>query len=203
MKSRILFSWLSLVVACGCARPPAVTPPPPAVRTVAVFPPNNRTGDLLLIAGASFYVKYVARTDRITVPDVLAAEARRQLARRGFTVVPPDLVDAMISGHAPASAQDAAAVAARNKLEAAVLYIEVRRWEVDVPVHPAFVIASVAVTLIDPTDGSVLWTMDHPSRPVATPGVINLGDAYAIAARTLIQQMLAALGSERPTPADE
>ncbi|MFI5393983.1 MAG: hypothetical protein ACHQ9S_00495 [Candidatus Binatia bacterium] len=203
MKGRILLSWLSLLVVCGCARPPALTLLPPAVRTVAVFPPNNRTGDSLLIAGASFYEKYVARTDRITVPDVLASEARRQLARRGFTVVSPELVDAMTGDHAPTSAQDAAAVAARNQLDAAVLYIEVRRWEVDVPVHPTFVIASVEVALVDPMNGNVLWRMDHPSRPVATPGVVNLGDAYAIAARTLIQQMLAALGSERPTPADE
>jgi hypothetical protein len=197
MKSRIFFSWLSLVVACGCARPPAVTLPPAAVRTVAVFPPNNRTGDLLLIAGASFYEKYVVPTDRVTVPDVLASEARRQLARRGFTVVPPALVSAATGDHAPASAQDAAAVAARNKLDAAVLYIEIRRWEVDVPVHPAFVIASVAVTLID-SDGRVLWTLDHPSRPVATPGVINLGDAYTIAAQRLMQEMLGTLGPERP-----
>jgi hypothetical protein len=166
---------------------------------VAVFPPNNRTGDLLLIAGASFYEKYVARTDRVTVPDVLASEARRQLARRGFTVVPPALLDAMTGDHAPAAAQDAAAGAARNKLDAAVLYIEIRRWEVDVPVHPTFVIASVAVTLIDP-DGRVLWTLDHPSRPVATPGVVNLGDAYTIAAQRLMEEMLSALRPERPAP---
>jgi len=199
MKGRMLFSWLSLVAAYGCARPPAVPPPPTAVRTVAVFPPNNRTGDLLLIAGASFYEKYVARTDRVTVPDVLASEARRQLARRGFTVVPPALLDAMTGDHAPAAAQDAAAGAARNKLDAAVLYIEIRRWEVDVPVHPTFVIASVAVTLIDP-DGRVLWTLDHPSRPVATPGVVNLGDAYTIAAQRLMEEMLSALRPERPAP---
>lgn len=193
MRGCIMLGWLSLVVACGCARPPAVAPPPTAVRAVAVFPPNNRTGDLLLIAGASFYEKYVAPTDRITVPDVLASEARIQLARRGFTVISPELVDGMTNGRAPASAQDAAAMAAHNKLDAAVLYIEVRRWEVDVPVHPTFVIASVAVTLIDP-DGRLLWTGDHPSRPVATPGVINLGDAYTIAARAVMKGMLSALG---------
>jgi hypothetical protein len=197
MKCRMMLGWLSLLVACGCARPPAVAPPPTAVRTVAVFPPNNRTGDLLLIAGASFYEKYVARTDRITVADVLASEARLQLARRGFTVISPELTDGMTNGRAPASAQDAAATAAHNKLDAAVLYIEVRRWEVDVPVHPTFVIASVAVTLIDP-DGRVLWTGDHPSRPVATPGVVDLGDAYIIAARALMKEMFSALGPPAP-----
>jgi hypothetical protein len=197
MKGRVTLGWLSLIVVCGCARPPAVVPPPTGVRAVAVFPPNNRTGDLLLIAGASFYEKYVARTDRITVPDVLASEARRQLARRGFSVVPPELVDAIASGHAPASAQDAAAVAARNKLDATVLYTEIRRWEVDAPIHPTFVIASVAVTLIRP-DGHVLWTLDHPSRPVATPGVISLADAYTIAAQRVVEEMLSPLGPEQP-----
>ena len=199
MSGRLMLGWLSLVVACGCAQPPTVALPPAGVRAVAVFPPNNRTGDLLLIAGASFYEKYVAPTDRVTVPDVLGSEARLQLARRGFAVISPEVVDGMINSRAPASAQDAAAVAAHNKLDAAVLYIEVRRWEVDVPVHPTFVIASVALTLIDP-DGRVLWTLDHPSRPVATPGVINLGDAYTIAAQRLMEEMLSAFGPEHAAP---
>jgi hypothetical protein len=198
MKGRMLVRWLPLLVVCGCARPPAVTLLPSTVRTVAVFPPNNRTGDPLLIAGASFYEKYVARTDRITVPDALASEARRQLERRGFTVASPEQVDAMTGNHPPTSAPDAAAVAARNQLDAAVLYIEIRRWEVDVPTHPTFVIASVEVTLIDPANGHVLWAMDHPSRPVATPGVVNLGDAYTIAARKVMEEMLATLGPEQP-----
>lgn len=192
-----LLGWVAFLVVAGCVQPPAVLPPP--VRAVAVFPPNNQTGDPLLIAGASFYEKYVVRTDRITVPDVLAAEARLQLTRRGCAVMAPELVDAITSGHPPASPADAAAMASRNHLDAAILYIEVRRWEVDVPVHPPFVIASVAVTLVDPTDAHVVWTVDHPSRPVATPGVINLGDAYVMAARRLMQDMLAGLGPPRST----
>ncbi len=198
MTGRVLLGWCVSLLVCSCAAPRAVAPPPPAVRSVAVFPPNNRTGDLLLIAGASFYEKYVARSDRMTVPDVLASEARRQLSRRGITVVSPEIVNSITGDRAPASAEEAAAVAARNELEAAVLYIEVRRWEVDVPVHPAFVIASVEVTLIDATDGRVLWTMDHPSRPVPTPGVVNLGDAYEVAAQKLMEEMLSAFGPERP-----
>ena len=46
--------------------------------------------------------------------------------------------------------------------------------------------------LIDPKDGHVLWTMDHPSRPVSTPGVVNLGDTYTIAAQEVMEGMLTA-----------
>ena len=194
-----LWSFLALLTF-SCARPPAPVPPPsPAsVGAVAVLPPNNRTGDPLLIAGASFYEKYVARTDRITVPDVLAAEARFQLARRGFTVIARQTVEAATGDRAPADAQEAAAVATRNKIDATVLYIELRRWEADVPFRPQFVIASLEVFLIEPSTGRVLWKVDHPSRPVPTKGVVNLGDAYDIAARTVMEEMLAGLGPERP-----
>src|SRR5205809_471929 len=96
MNRRPALCSLFALMALSCARPPAPTPAPsPAsVRAVAVLPPNNRTGDPLLVAGASFFEKYVARTDRITVPDVLAAEARFQLARRGFTLIAPETVEA-------------------------------------------------------------------------------------------------------------
>jgi len=189
-----------VLALCGaaCARTPARAPVLVSNRAVAVLPPNNRTGDPLLIAGASFYEKYVARSDRITVPDVLAAEARLQLVRRGFTVTSVETVEAATGEHAPADAQEAAAIATHNKIDASVLYIDLRRWEADVPFHPQFVIASLKIALIDPTTGRILWSADHPSRPVPTQGVVNLGDAYAIAARTVMQEMLANLGAERP-----
>jgi hypothetical protein len=184
-----------LFAALSCARPPA-PPPPLSSRTVAVLPPNNQTGDTLLVAGASILEKYALNTDRITVPDVLASEARLQLLRYGFDVLAPDAVDAATSGRIPTDAREAAAIAAGANLEGSVLYIDLRRWEVDVPFHPSSVIASLQLTLLDPASGRILWTADHPSRPVPTVGVVNLGDAYAIAARKVMEELLAPLGAE-------
>jgi hypothetical protein len=193
VQSRLV-ALLALCVA-SCVQPPVPAPQP--VRAIAVFPPNNQTGDPLLIAGASFLEKYILSTQPYTVSDALAEEARAQLAKGGFEIIAAPVVDAATAHEVPLSADAAAGVAARNQLDGAVLYIEIRRWEPDVPFHPNFIIAWVTITLIDP-NGTVLWTADHRSRPVPTPGVVNLGDAYADAAHRLISEMLAPLTPERP-----
>src|SRR5438093_13403743 len=85
----------------SCALPPNAPPLPATARTIAVLPPNNRTGDPLLIESASFFLLYAAGPGRVTVPDVLAAEARAQLARRGITVMAPEAVTAAIGNQTP------------------------------------------------------------------------------------------------------
>ncbi|HUI26502.1 MAG TPA: hypothetical protein VL403_10500 [Candidatus Kryptonia bacterium] len=196
MRPVARFALASLSLLLGCARPPATSMQLPP-RPIAVFPPNNRTGDDLLVAGASFLEKYALKSDRVTVPDVLASEARLQLARRGYTVVPPETVDAAVGEHPPKNSDDAAAIAARRQIDGNVLYIEVRRWEPDVPFKPTFVIVSVELALIDPSTGKVVWHIDHPSRPVPTNGVISVGDAYTVAARKLMEELLTSLGPEQ------
>ena len=168
----------------------------PATR-IAVFPPNNRTGDLLLVSSASALERCVLRTDRVILPDVLASEARLQLEQYGFTVVSPDLVDAATRDLQPGSPRETADLAARAGIQAAALYIDVRRWDPDAPTHPAYVIAAVEATLLEPGTGRVLWTETYGARPVATPGVVVLGDAYVTAARKVMEDLL---GSLRPAP---
>jgi hypothetical protein len=188
-----------IVLLAACARP-ASAPPPALVHTVAVLPPANRTGDPLLVAGASFLERYALRTERVTVPDVLAAEARGQLARRGFTVVPAADVDAATEGRAPASAEGAAEIASRARLPGLALYLDVRRWEPDAPTHPAFVIVAMGAALVDPATGGVAWSAERRASPVATPGEVTLGEAYVTAARKVTEELLAPLGPERPPP---
>ena len=188
-------STLSAVLALSsvaCTQLPAVTPVPLTGRILTIFPANNRTGDPLLIAGASFSEKYVLPTERFTVADVLVAEARTQLVARGVTILPAPL-DPVRGVRTPSSAQDAATLAAGQRLDGLACYIEIRRWEADASYHPTFVIASVMVALVDPSTGQVVWSANHPSRPVPTPGVVSLGDAYAVAAHTLMMEMLAPL----------
>lgn len=193
-----LYGLLALLLAaCTLPSVPPLAPAMESIHTIAVFPPNNRTGDPLLIAGTSFAEKYVLPTERYTVSDALAVEVRTQLARRGFNVVASELVDTATAGQTPSSAHDAITAAVRNHVEGTVLYVEIKRWEADVPYHPTFVIASVTITLLDPSTGSVVWSTDHPSRPVPTPGVISVGDAYSVAAHTLVTELLAPLVAER------
>jgi hypothetical protein len=159
-----------------------------------VLAPANRTGDPLLVAGTSILEKYALKSERVTVPDVVASEARLQLARRGFTVVAADEVESATQGRAPGSAQAAAEIAARAKLAGLALYIEIRRWEPDAPTHPAFVLVALSTSLVDPASGRTVWTSDRSTGPVPTPGEVALGAAYVTAARKVMEEMLAPLG---------
>ena len=183
-------------VGLGCTRP-GETVPSDLPRTVAVLEPSNHTGDPLLVAGTSFLERYALRTERVTVPDVLASEARLQLERRGFTAVPPETVEGATEGRAPGSTDSAVAIARHGGLVGLVLWIDVRRWEPDAPTLPTFVIVGLTAELIDSTSGLVRWRAERRPAPVATPGEVNLGDAYLNAARTVMAELLAPLGPER------
>ena len=183
-------------VGLGCTRP-GETVPSDLPRTVAVLEPSNHTGDPLLVAGTSFLERYALRAERVTVPDVLASEARLQLERRGFTAVPPETVEGATEGRAPGSTDSAVAIARHGGLVGLVLWIDVRRWEPDAPTLPTFVIVGLTAELIDSTSGLVRWRAERRPAPVATPGEVNLGDAYLNAARKVMAELLAPLGPER------
>ena len=89
-------------------------------------------------------------------------------------------------------------LARHGALPGAALYLEVRRWEADAPTHPAFVLASVAASVVDPSSGRVLWSTDRAVGPVPTPGEVALGPAYVTAARKVMEELLRPLGPERP-----
>ncbi|TMA40322.1 MAG: hypothetical protein E6J79_00315 [Deltaproteobacteria bacterium] len=195
--SRRTILALAVAIGLGCARP-AAPPPRDLPRQVAVLPPGNHTGDPLLVSGASFFERYALRTDRVTVSDALAAEARLQLERRGFVPLPPETVEAATQGRAPGSTESAVDIARNGGLEGLVLWIDVRRWEADAPTHPAFVIVGLAAELIDVSSGRVRWHAERRPAPVATPGEVNVGDAYLTAAHKDVVEVLAPLGPERP-----
>jgi hypothetical protein len=189
-------AWLLLVVA-ACGRPAPEPPPAAIAHTVAVLPPANRTGDALLVAGTSILEKYALHTERVTVPDVVASEARLQLARRGFSVVPADEVERATGGHEPGSVDAAAAMAVRANLGGLALYVEIRRWEPDAPTHPAFVLVALTASLVDPASHRIVWSANRSTSPVATPGEVALGAAYVTAARKVMEEVLAPLGPVR------
>lgn len=180
---------LLLVALSGCTKPPP--PVPTSVHTVAVFPPVNRTDDELLITGGSILEKYVFHSERITVPDVLAAEARTLLERAGYQLISPELVETATGGQAPKSAQDAAATAAAHNLAGDVLYIDLRQWTPNLTYGPSAIIVSMHIDLVDPASGRIIWSADRPLRPIQTPATINFSQAYFVAARSVIADMMA------------
>jgi hypothetical protein len=185
---RCLALSLSLVAACAPHRAsPARSSPGQAI---AVLQPNNRTRNPLLVSGASFLDRHVFHAERVTVADVLASEARLWLAERGFRVVPRESVDAATDHRVPQSPQDALEIASRGKLEGRALYLEIRRWEPDAPVHTGFVVVGLSASLVDPASGNVVWQLDRSPAPVSTPGEVTLGSAYETAARKVIAEIL-------------
>ena len=168
MRPALAAAPLLLLVA-GCM-PRRVTPPPQDVRSVAVLPPGNRTGDDLLVAGGSVLEKYVFRSERVTVPDVLAVEAEELLRARGYQV---------------------RNVANPGRAEENLLDLEIQRWEPDSWAQPTFVIVGVSATLRDGATGRELWSARPPIGPIATPGAVVLGSAYEIAVRKIITELFA------------
>ena len=166
MSRFALIALAAALPAGGCLRGPTPSLPASAPRTVAVVPAVNLTGDELVVEGGSLLEKYVFDTPRVTVPEVLAAEARRQLEARGVTVVTADAADV------PA------------------LHFELRRWQPDAPFKPTYIIVSLAASLVAPDGHRVLWSAEHPSRPVATPGAISVANADLIAAAKVVSELL-------------
>jgi len=185
-------SWIVLLVAAACARP-AAPPPRDLPRAVAVLATHNETGAPLPVAGSSLLERYAFDTRPVTVPEVLASEARLQLASRGFAVVPADVVRQATGNRTPASAEAAAQIARDARLDGAALFIDLRRWDPDPPTEPRVVIVNLAVALVDPSSGRTLWTNHWPTRPVRTVGEVTLGGADITAARAVIEEVLAPL----------
>jgi hypothetical protein len=193
MKCRLRPVLLSLWLVAACANPPA----PPSLRpgqAIAVLPPNNRCGDPLLVSGASFLDRYVFHAGPVTVADVLAGEVRFQLAERGVAVIPQAPLAQAIDGQVPQNPQAAGEIAARAKLDALALYLEIRRWEPDAPTHPTFVIVGASASLVDPASGRVVWQLDRSAAPIATPGEVTLETAYETAARKLATEIASSFG---------
>jgi ABC-type uncharacterized transport system auxiliary subunit len=180
-----------LVLGAGCVHRPAAPAPPHDVHVVTVLPPANRTGDGLLIAGTSLLERYAFRTERVTVPDALATETASFLRARGYRVEEPATVESALHGRAPETVEEAGHAVSAAGLEGFALYWEIRRWEADADTHPAFVIVGVSASLIDATNGRVVWSVRRPVRPVPTPGAVTLGAAYDIAVQSIVAELLA------------
>ena len=186
---RLQSSLLLSALLAGCARM-GNAPPPPTVRSVAVLPPRDQTGESLAVAGTSLLERYAVRTERVTVADVLGIALREQLERRGIALAATDALPAAADARTPTTAAAAAEIAHRAHIDDPALFVTIDRWEPDNPTHPAFVIVALDATLIDPATGTVLWHLHRSARPIATPGTVTSGTAHEIAARQAAAELL-------------
>ena len=175
----------ALLGAMACA-PTVITPLPQSVRRIAVLP-TYQAGAVDARTGAD------SALPNMTVGDVLAQQARIRLAEKGFEVLSPGAVKLATKDRAPTSPQMAAQILREANLDAAGLYIEVRRWE-PTPDSRGMkadgVIVALDVMMVDPKTGRLLWQVHRPSRPVPVYGVVLTGQANVIVAETVMREIL-------------
>lgn len=162
---RMIRSVLALAVlltATACTRPAPVPPPPTGLKTIGVAPPANRTGQALIVRGNDGVLGELLEQRKQTVPDVLGAEARKQLELRGFRVP-------TTPGSAPA-----------------VLQMDLRRWQPDPELK--HVLVDITASLVEGKD-RVLWTVTRERWNVDTKGS-SQAEAYDNAAEAVVEELL-------------
>jgi hypothetical protein len=186
----------ALLGALGCT-PTVVTPLPKTVRRIAVLPPYQFGTADPDTATDSNRLGLPSRT----IGDLLAQQARMRLAEKGLDVIELSVVKLATGGRVPTSPQMAAQFMEETHLDAAALYIHVRRWE-PTPSEKGMkadgVIVALDVAMVDPKTGAVLWQVHRPSRPVPLLGVVLTGQAHVFVAETVMREIFARLGSNQP-----
>jgi hypothetical protein len=167
------------------------SPAPRDVRTVVVLPVDNRTGSPLYADAPPLVglLRDEPARSRVTAPDILTAELRRELAARGFTV--------LVREENVRSAGEAAQVVTTAGIDAPALLVRLWTWDPSAPSHVLYVDVRLDATLVAP-DGRVLWQASFPARPVDGGGASSVTLAYPEVARRVVA---ATLGDLAPGPA--
>jgi len=178
----------------GCA--PRVAPAPATIRRIAILPPCDATGaPLSPRTPAGVYA-----TPSQNLAALLVSGAQNQIARHGFEVVDPRLVEMATRGRVPSSPEMAAEIVQSAKLDATALFMRVRRWEFPYStMRTNEVIVSLDVILVDPTTGRIVWQVRRPPKPVPLYGELIGGQADAVAADEVMKEVFAPLGQRLPS----
>jgi hypothetical protein len=191
IKYTIGIGLVSVLLGATSCTPAVFIPLPPTVRRIAVLPPYYPGASDTPTASTDSDVR---RPLEMTVGDLLAQQARAQLAQKRFDVVEPSIVKLSTKDRVPTSPQMAAQIVEQARLDATALYIEVRRWE-PMPSERGMkadgVIVGLDVIMVDPKTGAILWQVNRPSRPVPLYGIVLTGQANVFVAETVMREVFA------------
>jgi hypothetical protein len=173
-----------------------VSPAPPAVGRVVVLPVENRTGsDLYVDAPPLLSILEDGPAGRVTVPELLERELRRQLAERGFELLDLSPTDRVAAGEDP----DGAARRLRERgVEAAALRTRLSRWDPFDPSHVIYVDVRAEASLVEVGHEQPHWRASLPAGPISGRGASSVALAYPIVVREVVARLL---GDLAPRPA--
>jgi hypothetical protein len=156
---------LLLLGLAACTPPKPSQAPPAGVDKLVVLPPENKTGDPLIVdePGA---IGRALQMKRVTVPNVLASELRRRLEIQGFAVMPS------------------------KSTGFPTLKTEIRRWEL-YPADYSQVTVDLSAVLVDGS-GQEIWRMERERWRVPTPDTESAIDSSRDAAASVAEQLLLA-----------
>ena len=185
----------ALLTGMGCTQT-VVTPLPQSVRRIVVLPPYQPDAANTRLGKTDSDLQGLPSR---TIGDLLAQQARAQLAEKGFDVLEPSVVKLATRDRVPTSPQMAAQILQEAHLDATALYIEVRRWEPNTSgMKIDGVIVALDVMMVDPKTGTALWRVHRSSRPVPLYGVLLRGQANIVVAETVMKEVFASVGSRQP-----
>jgi len=154
----------ALAALAACVQPPSPLPPPPdGIGRIAVAEPVNRTGKKLDMDEHGAFA-LVLGPKHSTVPEVLAADLRRELAKRRFDVVAPH-------GTTP------------------TLRVELTRWEPHATDWSA-VTVDLRATVVEAGMARPLWTATRTGWVVPTPDADSRPEAWVAASRTVAERLV-------------
>jgi len=165
MEIRHATAVLVAVALAGCVHPPAPLPrPPTGVRYIAVEQPVNRTGEDLVVYGPG-PLQRLLKLDTVTVPDLLAEDLRKVLARQGFRTPAPGTEGVP------------------------VLRTEIGRWE-HYAANYETVTVDVVASLVEPASGRELWRASRTRWVVATYDAASRRDSSTAASMAIAEALL-------------
>lgn len=167
------------------------SPAPRDARSIVVLPVDNRTGSALYADAPPLVglLRDEPARARLTAPDILTAELRKELATRGFTV--------LVREDSAGSVAEAARHLTAAGIDAPALLVRLWTWDPIAPSHVLYVDVRLDATLVAP-DGRVLWQATFPARPVDGGGASSVTLAYPEVARRVVAATLGDLAPAAP-----
>ena len=163
MATRRIIVLAALLLGCGPSKP-ATLAGPARVRTIAVDPVANRTGEPLVLADPGMLGRLLDE-QRSTVPDLLRSDLRAALMARGFAV------EAEPGHGVPA------------------LHIELRRWAPYTADYSMVMVNLVAIIVEQPS-GREVWRHEHVGWRISTPDARSSYEASVMAAERIAQDVV-------------